>query len=198
MLVDGSRRASIFFLSPLMASTIMNTRRSNIVLIGMPGSGKSTVGVILAKALRKNFIDTDVVIQDREQRSLQDIVDRDGYLALREIEERVILGLECEGHVIATGGSVVYSNPAMEHLRAKGIIVFLNVDLATLKSRVRDYETRGLAKRPDQGIDDLFAERFALYRHYDDITIDCSRIGHEEVCRQIAEAVREKCEKARR
>jgi shikimate kinase len=151
----------------------------------MPGSGKSTVGVLLAKQTGKAFVDTDLLIQSRTGRTLQDIVDRDGYLELRRIEKEVLLGLELSGHVIATGGSAVYSEEAMGHLRAEGIIVFLEVVLATLKERVRDYETRGLAKRPDQTIGDLFAERSVLYRNYADITVDCAGLGHEEVCEKI-------------
>ncbi len=161
--------------------------RTNIVLIGMPGSGKSTVGVILARLTAHDFVDTDVLIQTSQQRPLQDIVDKDGYLALRRIEEDVLLRLDCRDHVIATGGSAAYSHAAMAHLKSQGIIVFLYVDLRTLKSRVKDYETRGLAKRPDQSLDDLFAERIELYRKYADITIDCIGLAHEEVCARIIE-----------
>src|ERR1700693_6287133 len=148
----------------------MTLHPPHIVLIGMPGSGKSTVGVILAKGLSLNFIDTDVLIQTAQGRSLQDIVDKDGPMQLRRIEEDIILGLDCSHHVIATGGSAVYSDTAMSHLRTNGIVVHLNVDLATLKSRVHDFATRGLAKRPDQSVDDLFRERSALYRKFADIT----------------------------
>jgi shikimate kinase len=159
--------------------------KSNIVLIGMPGSGKSTVGVILAKLTSRDFIDTDVLIQTREQRALQEIVDREGYMALRRIEERILLALSCQDHIIATGGSAVYSHSAMERLRAGGVIVFLDADLATLRSRVRDFTTRGLAKRPDQTFADLFEERVALYVKYADITVNCSGLSHEEVCADI-------------
>jgi shikimate kinase len=163
----------------------MNDKSSNIVLIGMPGSGKSTVGVILAKMTGRDFVDTDVLIQKEQGRSLQDIVDRDGYLKLREIEEKTILKLECRNHVIATGGSAVYSQAAMTRLKTDGIAVFLNADLQTLLTRVKDFETRGLAKRPDQGVADLFSERHALYRKYADVIIDCEGITHEEVCEKI-------------
>jgi len=167
----------------------MNEQTSSLILIGMPGSGKSTVGVILAKLLAKNFVDTDVLIQTQEGRSLQDIVDHDGYLALRAIEERILLGLACRNCVVATGGSAVYSDSAMHHLKKSGTAVFLDVDMATLKARVHDYETRGLAKRPDQTVDDLFAERFALYRKYGDITVNCVGLNHEEVCEKIRKAL---------
>lgn len=163
----------------------MVEHKSNIVLVGMPGSGKSTVGVILARLTGLDFVDTDVLIQKAKGRFLQDIVDRDGYLALRRIEEEILLKLDCRNHIVATGGSAVYSDRAMKHLKSKGVAVFLNVDLTTLKSRVLDYETRGLAKRPDQTVDDLFTERFALYGKYADITIDCVGLTHEEVCARI-------------
>jgi shikimate kinase len=168
----------------------MNEKRSNIVLIGMPGSGKSTVGVILAKLTRRAFVDTDLLIQKEEGRSLQDIVDRDGYLKLRELEQKTILKLECRSHVIATGGSAVYSRAAMAHLKTDGIAVFLNVDLQSLLARVKDFGTRGLAKRPDQGVADLFSERHALYRKYADVIIDCKGITHEEVCARIIEELK--------
>jgi len=163
----------------------MTEDRSNIILIGMPGSGKSTVGVILARLTARDFVDTDVLIQTQQGRTLQDIVDRDGYLALRGIEENVILKLDCRDHVIATGGSAVYSPAAMAHVKSQGIAVFLHVDLRTLRSRVDDYDTRGLAKRLDQSLDDLFTERFALYRKYADVTVDCIGLTHEEVCTRI-------------
>ena len=159
--------------------------KANIILVGMPGSGKSTVGVILAKLLSRSFIDTDILIQASEQRALQDIVDREGYMALRRIEERILLSLDCKAHVIATGGSAVYSQSGMEKLRANGIVVYLQVDLPTLESRVRDFTTRGLAKRPDQTFADLFQERTSLYSQYADLAIDCSGFTHEQVCARI-------------
>lgn len=159
--------------------------RSNIVLIGMPGSGKSTVGVILAKLTSLNFVDTDVLIQVSQGQSLQGIVDTAGHMALREVEKKELLTLNCRYHVIATGGSAVYSHSAMKHLKLDGIIVFLNVDLPTLESRVYDFDTRGLAKRPDQSVADLFDERFSLYTKYADVTIDCMDATQEEVCARI-------------
>lgn len=162
---------------------------ANIVLIGMPGSGKSTVGVILAKMISYGFIDTDLLIQSREGRTLQAIVDTDGHLALRRIEERVICDLDCRRHVIATGGSVVYSPPAMAHLSTGGVVVFLDVDLATLAARIDNFETRGLARRPDQSLADLFAERSALYARYADLTVDGAKGTHEAVCRRLMKVV---------
>lgn len=162
---------------------------SNLVLIGMPGSGKSTVGIILAKMTGRNFIDTDILIQLAERRTLQDIIDNQGHMELRRIEERVLLGVDHRRHVIATGGSAAYSEKAMSHLRRRGIIIFLDADLTCLRSRISNYETRGLAKRPDQSFAELFAERLELYKRYADITVDCSKLSQEQVCTEIIDAV---------
>jgi shikimate kinase len=160
----------------------MVQNQSNIVLIGMPGSGKSTVGIILAKMISWDFVDTDVIIQISQGRSLQDIVNMEGHMVLRQIEEDILLNLKCFNHVIATGGSAVYSHSAMKYLKSQGVIVFLDVDLPTLKSRIHNFETRGLAKHPDQTFADLFEERGNLYKNYADITIDCGNLKQEEVC----------------
>ena len=165
----------------------MERAPSNLVLIGMPGSGKSTVGVILAKKTSRSFVDTDVLIQTSQQRTLQDIVDRDGYATLREIEEELLLSLSIQNHVVATGGSAIYSDQAMTHLKSDGILIFLDVDFATLESRIRDFSSRGIAKRPDQSLADLFDERFALYTKHADITIKCGGLTQEDVCARIIE-----------
>ncbi|MGV8075317.1 MAG: shikimate kinase [Syntrophobacteraceae bacterium] len=167
----------------------MTETHSNLVLIGMPGSGKSTVGVILAKKTSRGFVDTDVILQTSQNRSLQDIVDREGYAVLRKIEEEVLLGLSVQNHVIATGGSAVYSDRAMAYLKSGGRLIFLDVDLASLKSRIRDFSSRGIAKRPDQSFAELFDERFALYTKHADITIKCGGMTQEEVCERIIEEV---------
>ncbi|HHX82845.1 MAG TPA: shikimate kinase [Pseudomonadaceae bacterium] len=165
--------------------------KSNIVLIGMPGSGKSTIGVLLAKRTSHDFVDTDLLIQSAEHRSLQDILDRDGYLQLRETEARVLKTLHVENHVISTGGSAVYSDAAMQHLKQAGVCVYLHVSVDTLRQRITDYETRGIAKRPEQSFDDLFAERTKLYRQYADITIQGDGLNQEQVCAAIIDALRD-------
>lgn len=162
-------------------------KKSNIVLIGMPGSGKSTVGVILAKMLAKRYLDTDILLQNIANRSLQDIVDKDGHMALREVEQNVLLNIRCRNHIIATGGSAAYSESAMKHLKKEGIIVFLHADLPALKKRIHNYETRGLAKRPDQSFQDLFEERLVLYEKFADITVKCSNLTQDQVCEAIIE-----------
>jgi shikimate kinase len=161
----------------------------NIILIGMPGSGKSTVGVLLAKMTSRRFIDTDILIQNAERRTLQEIIDRDGYLCLREIEENILLSIKGERQVVATGGSAVYSLAAMNHLKETGIVVFLEVSLETLHKRVRDYDTRGLARRPDQTIEELFRERHSLYEQYADLRIVCDAIGHDDICKKIMKMI---------
>jgi shikimate kinase len=159
--------------------------KSNLVLIGMPGSGKSTVGVILAKRTSHDFVDTDVVIQSVEHRSLQAIMDKEGYMKLREIEARVLQTLKLENHIISTGGSAVYSDAAMQHLRKNGTTIYLDVSVATLRSRITDYETRGIAKRPDQSFDDLFEERTRLYKKYADLVVKGDGMSQDAVCNHI-------------
>lgn len=163
----------------------MSSPKTNIVLIGMPGSGKSTVGIILAKIAGLAFVDTDILIQTETHRTLQAIIDHQGYAALRAIEERVILNLHVDHHVIATGGSAVYSSTAMNHLRQHGQVVLLDVDLATLTARVGDYSKRGIARRPDQSFSELLEERRALYQQHADLTVDCNRLSQESVVQAI-------------
>ncbi len=169
----------------------MARTQQNLVLIGMPGAGKSTVGVILAKKTTRDFVDTDVLIQTSQGRTLQDIVDTDGYAVLLKIEESILLGLSVRNSVIATGGSAVHSDRAMIRLKTHGILIFLHANLATLESRIPDFSTRGLAIRPGQSFAELFDERLALYMKYADITITCDGMTHEQVCERIIEQVSE-------
>ncbi len=163
--------------------------RSNIVLIGMPGAGKSTVGVILAKLASLHFVDTDLLIQAGQKRTLQDIVDREGYERLRQMEEEVLLALRVNNSVIATGGSAVYSDRGMRHLSSGGITVFLHLERSVLEARIHNYGSRGLAKRPDQNFSEMFQERLTLYARYAEITIRTAGLNHEEVSARIMERI---------
>ena len=163
----------------------MNQFSTSLILIGMPGAGKSTIGIILAKALAKDFIDTDLLIQLQQNQTLQDIVDTAGYLKLREIEEQVLLNTHYPNHIIATGGSAVYSAKAMHHLRHFGQIVFLDVPLTELTTRVKDFDTRGLARKPNQSLSELYDERRELYKEYANITINCSGKSQEQILTEI-------------
>ena len=160
-------------------------------MIGMPGAGKSTVGVILAKQTGRDFIDTDVLIQVDEDRTLQEILEQDGYMGLRAVEERVLLSLECRDCVIATGGSAVYSDDAMCHLSRNGTVVFLDIDLPTVRRRITNIATRGIARAPDQTLTDLFKERRDLYTKYADVTIPCNDLGQEQVAAEIVRVLRD-------
>lgn len=142
----------------------------NIILIGMPGSGKSTVGVQLAKSLGLDFIDTDILIQTQEGRQLQDIQDNDGHIVLRDIEEQVILDLQADNVLISTGGSAVYSDKAMQHLKRMGTVIFLDVSVEELERRISGQGPRGIACSEGQTFNDIYQERMPLYRRYADIT----------------------------
>ncbi|MFY3773834.1 shikimate kinase [Marinobacter salsuginis] len=165
------------------------TDTGNLVLIGMPGSGKSTVGVLLAKRLGLGFIDTDLLIQEETGRTLQAIVDQDGYEALRRIEEQVLLKLDVEHKVISTGGSAVYSAPAMEHLKTNGIVVFLDIPLELVIERIGDHSMRGISRRPYQSLEALFEERFELYSRYADLTVQGEGLNQDQVCDAVVEGL---------
>ncbi|MBC7184827.1 MAG: shikimate kinase [Marinobacter sp.] len=161
------------------------TDTSNIILIGMPGSGKSTVGVLLAKRLGLGFVDTDLLIQERAGRTLQEIVNHDGYQTLRQIEEEVLLALDVRHKVISTGGSAVYSAAAMAHLKANGVVVFLDIPLDLVIERIGDHSARGISRRPDQSLAELFDERSALYTRYADLTVAGEGRNQDEVCEAV-------------
>jgi len=163
--------------------------KTNLTLIGMPGAGKSTIGVILAKNLSLGFIDTDVLIQINRQKSLQQILDESGHLALRAIEEEEILKLNVSRHVIATGGSAAYSHAAMTHLRTISMLVFLEASLAEIERRIHNFATRGIAKTANQTFRELFDERQGLYKHCAELTIPCDDLDQEEIAAIIAQRV---------
>lgn len=144
----------------------------NIILIGMPGCGKSSAGVLLAKRLCKMFVDTDLYIQESEGMSLQQILNEKGLEYFLKSEETAILSLTMHNTVVATGGSVVYSDKAMEHLKTQGKVVFLDIPLRSISSRLRNIKTRGIANN-GMTISEIYNERLPLYRKYADYTVDC-------------------------
>lgn len=164
--------------------------KNNIILIGMPGAGKSTVGILLSKETGLDFIDTDVAIQVREGKTLQHILDQLGYIRLRDIEQEVILGLALDNTVIATGGSAVYGEQAMRYLGEQGVIIFIDVALEQLKQRVSNIDARGVARKPGQDFSDLFQERKALYERYADLRITVDDEPAEQVLLMILQALK--------
>lgn len=161
--------------------------KTNLTLIGMPGAGKSTVGIVLAKNLCLGFIDTDVLIQINRQQTLQQILDASDHLNLRRIEEEEILKLNITRHVIATGGSAAYSEKAMAHLQRISTIVFLKVSFEEIERRIHNFATRGIAKAKDQSFRELFDERQILYQTYAELTVSCDGYDQEEIARQITQ-----------
>ena len=164
---------------------LRTVRKTNIVLIGMPGVGKSTVGVLLAKVTSRGFLDTDVHIQVREGQPLQEILDKVGSEAFCSLEERHLLSINCRNSVIATGGSAVYSRAAMEHLRTDGVVVFLDIPYAELESRVLHLGSRGVVMGPGQTLTQLYEERVPVYRRYGDVRVPCGGLDHEQVVRAV-------------
>jgi shikimate kinase len=148
-----------------------NMNPENIILIGMPGSGKSTVGVVLAKYLGYRFLDSDLLIQEKQGRKLSEIIRQEGTDGFLAIEDQVNSEIQADRCVIATGGSAVYGENAMRHLKSIGVVVYLWVSCENLKKRLGDLKDRGVALRDGQTLDDLYAERAPLYEKYADITI---------------------------
>ena len=161
----------------------------SVILIGMPGVGKSTVGVLLAKRLGFAFVDTDILLQVREGRSLQALIQAHGAEEFCRIEERHILSLKLRGHVVAPGGSVVYRPRAMAHLKARGTAVYLELGLERLKHRLDDVDARGVVIAPGQTVVALYAERRPLYRRYADVTVATDGLTPDQVVARILAAL---------
>ena len=154
--------------------------KNNIVLIGMPGVGKSTIGVILAKILAYHFLDSDLVIQEREGKRLHQIISEVGTEGFLKIENDVNASLKVEKTVIATGGSAIYGAEAMEHLKEIGEVVYLKADYQTICKRLGNLEKRGVALKPGQTLKDLYDERTVLYEKYEDVIVDEKGLGTSE------------------
>lgn len=161
----------------------------NLVLIGMPGAGKSTLGVLLAKALGMEFIDTDLLIQQAEGRLLQQIIDRDGLRRFMEIEESVICALRADHAVIATGGSAVYSPKAMAALRKSGRILYLHVPYEEIEQRITNITSRGIVLPDGVTLRQLYEERVPLYQAGSDRTVNCAGRDIEQSVAEIASLV---------
>lgn len=165
------------------------TNKSNISLIGMPGAGKSTVGIILAKNLGCGFIDTDVIIQINQQKTLQQIIDETDHYNLRSIEENEILRINLSNQIISTGGSAVYSAKAMEHLKKISSVIFIDVSYENIKKRIHNFSSRGIAKDDSQTFIELFNERQVLYKKYSDFTVDGNKHDQDELAEKIASLI---------
>lgn len=160
---------------------------NNIVLIGMPGVGKSTVGVILAKELGYQFVDADLLIQKREKRLLKEIIAQEGVDGFIQIENQVNASIDTDRTVIATGGSVIYGREAMEHLKEIATVVYLKLSYESLRKRLGNLRNRGVVLREGQTLKDLYQERVVLYEKYADITIDEENKDIEETLQSVLE-----------
>ena len=163
--------------------------KQNVVLIGMPASGKSTCGVIAAKVLLKNFFDTDLLVQGLEQSRLQELIDTRGTDYFFEAEEKAILSLQLEATVIATGGSVIYSEKAMQHLKSLGKVIYLRMSYEKMLERINDLTTRGIVVKNGTTLLDMYNERIPLYEKYADCIIDCDSNTVEETVEKIIKAI---------
>ena len=162
--------------------------RKNIVLIGMPGAGKSTVGVVLAKVVGHKFVDSDLVIQETYGKLLHELITEHGLNGFLEIENQVNAGLDMTKSIIATGGSVIYGKEAMEHLKEIGLVVYLKLSLESIADRLGDLQQRGVALKEGWGLKELYEERVPLYEKYADLTIDCEEKSIRQITEEIAGA----------
>lgn len=160
--------------------------KNNIVLIGMPGAGKSTVGVVLAKKLGYSFVDADLVIQSWEGKLLHEIIAERGVEGFWMLEETVGESIEAERTVIATGGSAVYGENAMAHYKQIGTVVYLSLPLTEIRERLGDLTERGVTLKEGQDLDSLYAERLPLYERYADVTVECGGLQIREIVEKIA------------
>ncbi|UCD50053.1 MAG: shikimate kinase [Phycisphaerales bacterium] len=167
----------------------MELKDKNIVLIGMPAVGKSTVGVLLAKALGRYFVDTDVYMQAIQGRSLQEMIDHNGLAWFLEAEEDYVLCLDETNAVIATGGSVVYSETAMDYLGTRGVIVHLDLPVERIEQRLLNLRTRGVVMEPGQTIRSLYEQRQPLYERYAEVAVDCIGKSHDQIVTEIIESL---------
>lgn len=165
-------------------------KQNNIILIGMPGVGKSTIGVVIAKIEGYHFIDADIVIQQQEGRLLKDIIGSEGVEGFIQIENRVNASIEGKGAVIATGGSVIYGEEAMKHYKEIGKIVYLKLSYDELKGRLGDIKNRGVVLKEGQNLKMLYEERCPLYEKYADVVIDETGLNVEETIEKVIQELK--------
>ncbi len=163
----------------------MQNNKTNIVLIGMAGSGKSSVGGDLARLLGLDFVDVDMLIEANQHTPLQDLLNDLGAQGFRKLEEKALLSMQYENHIIATGGSAIYSDAGITHLKRSAVVVLLDVALPILEKRVGDFSMRGLVKTEDQTFAQLFAERSPLYQKHADLVISCGERSVASICQLI-------------
>lgn len=164
-------------------------KHHNIILIGMPGVGKSTIGVILAKMEGYHFIDADIVIQQQEGKLLKDIIAEEGVEGFIKTENRINASICGDNAVIATGGSVVYGEAAMNHYKEIGTVVYLKIAYEELKGRLGDIKNRGVVLKEGQNLSSLYAERCLLYEQYADVTVDETGLNVEQTIEKLIEAL---------
>ncbi len=162
----------------------------NVVLLGMPGCGKSTVGVLLAKALLFGFLDTDLLIQNEEDLPLCEILQQRGAEGFKVLENEVLSRISCDRCVIATGGSAVYGREAMAHLKQNAVTVYLKITPSEAKRRIHNITTRGIVMPPKYTLERLYEERAPLYERYADLTVDCMGLTVEQCVTAIAEQLK--------
>ncbi len=160
-------------------------KKNNIVLIGMAGAGKSSVGVALAKELNLHFVDVDTLIEKNQKAPLQKILNEHGITGFRKLEEKVILTMHQQNHVIATGGSAIYSEAGMAHLKQSSTFILLDVPLPILQQRVGTCSSRGVVKSEGQSFEQLFEERLPLYQKYADYVISCEGKSINTICKEM-------------
>ena len=161
----------------------------NVILVGMPACGKSTIGVVLAKTMNKGFVDTDILIQQAESRTLQEIIDQEGNDYFHHVEERVLLDFDGEDYLVATGGSAIYFDRAMDKFKEKGVVVYIKVTLDTILERLNNIRSRGVTLEKGQTIADLYEQRIPLYQKHADVVIEADGLSVEEVVEKMIELV---------
>lgn len=175
-----------------MKEQINEPGKDNIILIGMPGAGKSTLGIVLAKIVNYDFVDADLVIQQQCDKTLERIIDACGPEGFIEVENQVLIGMTAEHTVIATGGSAVYSDEAMQHLGSIGRVVYLKISYDELRGRLADLSERGVVMKGGRGMSlrELYDERKPLYERYADITVDVDDLSITAAARKVADALK--------